>query len=104
MSRYEGPTPLGSTLRHFLSRYRAVSFGAFEEIASKWKDVVGEPLASLAEPELLKNHVLFVRVGTGVVAQAVKEREKVILTAFADLGDDAPLEIRLQVGAPPRRS
>jgi hypothetical protein len=99
--RDDGPRPLADSLRQLTARYRRVDLNAMVEIKKRWPDVLGATLADHCAPEVVRGRTLFVRVPSGAFAARVRDDERRILAAFADLGEHAPTAISTTV-RPPR--
>jgi predicted nucleic acid-binding Zn ribbon protein len=65
-----------------------------------WEEAVGADVARHCRPLGLRGHILQLEVESSVWSQQLQLQQGKILTALRDLmGDDAPRELRFQVGS-----
>jgi hypothetical protein len=81
-----------------MSRFKRVDLDAMSTVRDRWGELAGEPLASRCEPEVVKDHVLFVRVPTGAYAEALERASMRIIEGLSDLGERAPTRLKIVVG------
>ncbi len=95
MSRdHEPVASLGELLDSLAGRLRHVDLRRIDQARQLWPRVVDPVLAEHCRVELIKDHVLVVRVPSGAFAHRVTLDAPTILAGFSALGEDAPTSLR----------
>lgn len=94
---YRKPEPLGNVLERLLKRLD-IDFDA-RRIWEVWKEVVGEPIASRAHPDYIKQKTLCVRVSNSAWLQDLQfRRDEIIERLNARLGRPMVENILFKIG------
>jgi predicted nucleic acid-binding Zn ribbon protein len=94
-----GPVPVGSAVERVLRHLGAPSAGALERVFGEWPALVGERVASHAEPVTIADGRLVVRVDDPAWASQLRWLEQDLLARLeASLGTGVVTAIEVRVG------
>lgn len=91
------PEKLGTTLATLMKRFRRVDISAIEAVRERWNQIVGEAIAEVCIPEVVKDGVLHVRVPSGAYSQKLQLDAEKIISALQDIGPSAPQSLHVTV-------
>ena len=93
------PEAIGALLRGVLSDLGEGETARVLRIAERWEEAVGPEIAAHCRPTALRAGVLEARVDSSVWCQQLTMRRPEMVAALHRLlGDDAPTDVRFQVG------
>ncbi|MFP4475466.1 MAG: DUF721 domain-containing protein [Desulfatibacillaceae bacterium] len=97
--RNKGPQSLADLLPDAMSAFRVRANPELDRIWDVWDAAAGEVAAKNAQPGVIRNGVLLVRVTSAPWCQELQYRKQQILSRLnGELGEDLVSDIRFKVG------
>ncbi len=93
------PTPVADLVGLVLGELGLDAVAKAHQIGARWEEVVGKQVATHCRPLGIRGKILELEVDSPVWSQQLQLRKPELLAALSRVfGDDAPRELRFQVG------